>query len=157
MLAKKWGILIKNLCTKIKDCSKYHRFNKSRFQTSSVFILMSWCSWWAGKHSWKAFPSTSAQAEMQRVSWTCRDSDLWGFYLNASAQTFAVLPQSNEWLAARTQHSVVNLGLSEEATGLDTKIWGGFSQFKAKNHLWLLLTLNQQTILTFKPRFVRLS
>lgn len=71
-LARKWGIFIKNLCTKIIHCSENHRFNKNTFQTSSVFILTSWCSWWAGKHGLKAFPSTSASAEMHRGS--CRES-----------------------------------------------------------------------------------
>lgn len=48
--------------------------------------------------------------------------------------------------------------LSQEAMGLDAvKIWGGFSQFKAKNHFWVLLTLNQQANFSFKPRFVSLS
>lgn len=57
------------------------------------------------------------------------------------------------------EHSTVwlTLGPSEEAMGLDVKIWGGFSQFKTKNHFWVLLTLNQQAIFSFKPRFLSLS
>lgn len=70
------------------------------------------------------------------------------FQFRHKAMSDRLLEHSTVWLT---------LVLAEEAMGLDAKIWGGFSQFKAKNHFWVLLILNQQTIFSFKWRFVSLS
>lgn len=69
------------------------------------------------------------------------------FQFHHKAMSDQLLEHTTVWLT---------LVLSEEAMGLDAfKIWGGFSQLKAKNHSWVLLTLNQQAIFSFKLRFVK--